>query len=167
MGVENILKREEELLKIAFTELRKIPHLHILADNVEHRLGIVSFYIDKIHYNLIVRVLSDRYGVQVRGGCACAGTYGHYLLDVDHKHSREITELINNGDLSRKPGWVRLSLHPTMTNKELHLVCGALKEIQKNYWTWKEDYVYNNHTNEFHFKGGNKNEVDVNGWFVM
>jgi selenocysteine lyase/cysteine desulfurase len=167
MGTENILRREEELLTIAFAELRKIPHLHILADNIEHRLGIVSFYIDKIHYNLIVRILSDRYGVQVRGGCACAGTYGHYLLNVDHEHSREITELINHGDLSLKPGWVRLSLHPTMTNEELYLVCGALKEIQENYEEWKEDYVYNNHTNEFSFKGGNKDETEVSEWFVM
>jgi len=166
MGVKNILKREEELLKIAFKELRKIPHLHILADDIEHRLGIVSFYIDKIHYNLIVRLLSDRYGVQVRGGCACAGTYGHYLLDVDHKHSREITELINHGDLSLKPGWVRLSLHPTMTNEELYIVCNALKEIQKNYETWKEDYDYKNHTNEFYHKSGKKYSVDVNEWFA-
>ena len=167
MGVKNILKREEQLLKIAFKELRKIPHLHILADNIEHRLGIVSFYIDGIHYNLIVRLLSDRYGVQVRGGCACAGTYGHYLLNVDHNHSKQITELINHGDLSLKPGWVRLSLHPTMTNEELNLVCKALKEIQKNYTAWKEDYVYNNHTNEFYHKSGNKYQLDIKEWFVM
>ncbi len=167
MGVKNILKREEELLKIAFREMRKISHLHLLAENVKHRLGIVSFYIDDIHYNLIVRLLSDRFGVQVRGGCACAGTYGHYLLNVSHKHSREITELINHGDLSLKPGWVRLSLHPTMTNDELYVVCDALKEIQINYKEWKEDYVYNNHTNEFYNKSGKKNTVDVNEWFTL
>jgi selenocysteine lyase/cysteine desulfurase len=167
MGVKNILKREEELLKIAFKEMRKVPHLHLLAENVRHRLGIVSFYIDEIHYNLIVRLLSDRYGVQVRGGCACAGTYGHYLLNVSHIHSREITELINHGDLSLKPGWVRLSLHPTMTNGELYVVCDALKEIQKNYKDWKEDYVYNSHTNEFYHKDGQKNTVDVNEWFAL
>jgi selenocysteine lyase/cysteine desulfurase len=167
IGVKNILKREEQLLKIAFKELRKIPHLHILADNIEHRLGIVSFYIDNIHYNLIVRLLSDRYGIQVRGGCACAGTYGHYLLKVDHKHSRKITALINSGDLSLKPGWVRLSLHPTMTNDELYLICRALKEIQENYGIWKEDYVYNNQTNEFYNKKVQNNSVDINDWFKM
>lgn len=167
IGVENILKREEELLKIAFKELRRVPNLHLLADNVEHRLGIVSFYIDNIHYNLIVRLLSDRYGVQVRGGCACAGTYGHYLLNVDYDHSRKITDLINHGDLSLKPGWVRLSLHPTMTEKDLYIICNALEEIQKNYDLWKEDYLYNNHTNEFYHKSGHKNSVDINGWFRL
>jgi selenocysteine lyase/cysteine desulfurase len=167
IGVKNILKREKQLLRIAFKELRKIPHLHILADNIEHRLGIVSFYIDDIHYNLIVRLLSDRYGIQVRGGCACAGTYGHYLLRVDHKHSRKITELINSGDLSLKPGWVRLSLHPTMTNEELYLVCRALKEIQENHRLWKEDYVYNNHTNEFYNKKLRNNSLFINNWFKL
>ncbi len=167
MGVKNILKREEQLIKIAFKELRKIPKLHILADNIKHRLGIISFYIDNIHYNLIVRLLSDRYGIQVRGGCACAGTYGHYLLNVDHSYSRQITNLINHGDLSLKPGWVRLSLHPTMKNKELYTVCNALKDIQRNYEIWKEDYVYDNHTNEFYHKSKSANQTNINNWFLI
>jgi len=147
--------------------LRGVPSLHILADNIEHRLGIVSFYIDNIHYNLIVRLLSDRYGVQVRGGCACAGTYGHYLLNVDYNHSRKSTDLINSGDLSLKPGWVRLSLHPTMTDGDLYMVCNALKEIRENYTVWKEDYLYNNQTNEFYHRSGNKNAEDINKWFNL
>ena len=164
IGIENILKREKELLKIAFKELREIQGLHILADETEHRLGIVSFYMDNIHYNLIVRLLSDRYGVQVRGGCACAGTYGHYLLNVDYNHSKKITELINNGDLSLKPGWVRLSLHPTMTDTDLLFICNAIREIGKNHEKWSADYIYNNHTNEYRFKSY-KEFVDVNKWF--
>jgi hypothetical protein len=54
-----------------------------------------------------------------------------------------------------------------MTNEELYIVCNALKEIQENYKEWKEDYVYNNRTNEFYHKGGQKNSVDVNEWFVL
>ncbi len=167
MGVDNILKREEQLLIIAFKELRAISNLHILADNIEHRLGIVSFYMDNIHYNLIVRLLSDRYGVQVRGGCACAGTYGHYLLNVDHDHSKHITDLISHGDLSLKPGWVRLSLHPTMTDEDLLLVCNALQEIGKNYRDWQEDYVYDNNTNEYRYKYEQKNFIDVKKWLKL
>ena len=82
MGVKNIREREEELVSITISELRKIPSLHILADNIGHKLGAISFYVDGIHYNLIVKLLNDRFGVQVRGGCSCAGTYGHYLLHV-------------------------------------------------------------------------------------
>ncbi|MCX6266371.1 MAG: aminotransferase class V-fold PLP-dependent enzyme [Bacteroidetes bacterium] len=126
MGVKNIRKREEQLVKIAFKELNKIPNLHILADNIDHRLGIISFYFNDIHFNMVVKLLNDRFGVQVRGGCACAGTYGHFLLDVSHEKSNRITNLINHGDLSQKPGWVRLSLHPTMTNEELYIIIEAL-----------------------------------------
>ncbi|MED3563719.1 aminotransferase class V-fold PLP-dependent enzyme, partial [Bacillus xiapuensis] len=78
MGVQNILKREKELLGILLPQLERIPTFHILDGHIQNRLGIISFYIENIHYNLIVRLLNDRFGFQVRGGCSCAGTYGHY-----------------------------------------------------------------------------------------
>jgi len=142
-------QKENQLVKLAFSELRKINNLHILADTIEDRLGVFSFYFTDIHYNLVVRLLSDRFGIQVRGGCACAGTYGHYLLDVSFEQSQQITELINIGDLSKKPGWVRLSLHPTMTTNELLFVVDALKQIQKNHEKWGSDYTYLPKKNEF------------------
>ena len=112
MGISKILEREAELVKLAFKEIRKVPGIHILADNVEDRMGVISFYHEQIHFNLLVRLLSDRFGIQVRGGCVCAGTYGHYLLEVSYARSKEITDKINHGDLSEKPGWVRWSLAP-------------------------------------------------------
>jgi selenocysteine lyase/cysteine desulfurase len=168
MGIENIGKKEDHLVKISFEEIRKIPNLHILADNVEKRLGIISFYIDNIHYNLIVKLLSDKFGIQVRGGCACAGTYGHYLLNVSYSQSKEITNLIDHGDLSLKPGWVRLSLHPTMTEDELRFVIDAIKQIGDNYKEWGKDYIYNKHTNEFKHKDTPEDETGkVLGWFDL
>jgi selenocysteine lyase/cysteine desulfurase len=168
MGVANIKKREEELVKIAFDELTQIPKLHILADNVKHRLGIMSFYIEDIHFNLIVKLLNDRFGVQVRGGCACAGTYGHFLLDVSHEKSNQITNLINLGDLSQKPGWIRISLHPTMTNKELYTITDAIKQISENHEEWAKDYEYNKHTNEFQHKSTSTLHDDrLKQWFNL
>ncbi len=168
MGVINIKKREEELVKIAFQELKKIPNLHILADNIEHRLGIISFYFDDIHFNMVVKLLNDRFGIQVRGGCACAGTYGHFLLDVSHENSNKITSMINHGDLSQKPGWIRLSLHPTMTNDELYIVIDALKQINLNHVEWAKDYVYDKHTNEFHHKiKSTASVVRLKKWFSL
>jgi selenocysteine lyase/cysteine desulfurase len=149
MTVKNIEAREKELVQIAFDELRKIPDLHILADNIENRLGVISFYISKIHYNLIVKLLNDRFGIQVRGGCSCAGTYGHYLLHVSPSQSHKITEQINHGDYSAKPGWIRLSLHPTMTDDELYFIAGAIKEIVKNITHWEKDYKYDSSKNEY------------------
>lgn len=153
MGVENMLQREEEMLKILWQGLESIPNFHILAGHVKDRLGVISFYIDGLHYNLAVKLLNDRYGIQVRGGCSCAGTYGHYLLHVSKQFSKTITDQINQGDLSSKPGWVRLSIHPTMTDEEMHFIINALRELSQHHPDWGNDYSYNIHANEFHFNG--------------
>ncbi|MEH7352074.1 aminotransferase class V-fold PLP-dependent enzyme, partial [Neobacillus drentensis] len=142
MGVENIMKREKEQLKLLLSNLEDISDVHILNGHIKDRLGIVSFYTDFIHYNLIVRLLNDRYGIQVRGGCSCAGTYGHYLFQIDKEASKKITEKINHGDMSDKPGWVRFSVHPIMTNEEILLFVRAVKDIINNIEDWKKDYVY-------------------------
>lgn len=167
MSVDNIREREEEMLKIAFKGLDEIPGLHILADNIRDRLGIISFYVDNIHYNLLVRLLNDKYGIQTRGGCACAGTYGHLLLEVSYEKSKEITEKINHGDLSEKPGWVRWSLHPTMTNKEVDTVIKALKDITENIDTYRNDYIYNNRKNVYWHKNESGNDKVIKDWFRL
>jgi selenocysteine lyase/cysteine desulfurase len=150
MGVQNIIAREKELLSLAFPRLKKIPSLHILAQEHEDRLGIISFYVEDIHYNLMVKLLNDRYGIQMRGGCSCAGTYGHYLLHVDPTRSKRISDKINLGDFSEKPGWVRFSLHPTMTNDELDFILSAIEEIIINAKPWTQEYSYSSKTNEYH-----------------
>ncbi|MCB9275855.1 MAG: aminotransferase class V-fold PLP-dependent enzyme [Lewinellaceae bacterium] len=167
MGVENILSREEAMLARIWHRLDKLPRLHILADNIRQRLGVVSFYIEGLHYNLGVKLLNDRFGVQMRGGCSCAGTYGHYLLHVSQQHSKSITDKINLGDLSDKPGWIRMSIHPTMTDAELDYVLDALEAVYHNYQEWSKDYAYNTHTNEFNYKNQPGHESGlVEGWFA-
>jgi selenocysteine lyase/cysteine desulfurase len=166
MGTDMIHQREKELIDLAFSELSDIEGLHILADNINDRLGVFSFYIDKVHHNLATKLLNDRYGIQVRGGCSCAGTYGHFLLKVDFKLSKEITDRIEAGDLSMKPGWIRLSLHPTMTNDELLFIAEAIREVVENAEEWGKDYLYDSHTNEFHHKRGTQGELSgISKWF--
>lgn len=150
MDIGKIREREEYLVSLAFRKLQMIKGLHILAENITDRLGVFSFYYDNVHHNLATKLLNDRFGIQVRGGCSCAGTYGHFLLNVDFQLSREITERIDAGDLSMKPGWVRLSLHPTMTEAELRYIIEAVEQVAENAGEWAKDYCYNNHTNEFH-----------------
>ena len=168
MGIEQMRIREEELLKIIFEEMPRIPQLHMMADNIRDRLGIISFYLEGVHFNLVVKLLNDRFGIQVRGGCACAGTYGHFLLHVSHAQSRQITDRINFGDLSQKPGWIRLSLHPTMTNAEIYTILDAIRQVQENHEVWGRDYRYNNKTNEFSHVAemADKTEI-VRPWFEM
>ena len=168
MGIENMENREKELIPRAFKGLRTIPGVKILADNIIDRIGALSFYIENVHYNLVVKLLSDRFGIQVRGGCACAGTYGHFLLDVSYDYSCEITQLINDGDLSRKPGWIRWSIHPTTLDSEIDYFIYAVEEIAKNHKNLGVEYAYNKHSNEFsHKKTQGKSNYDLNKWFSL
>lgn len=166
MDTRKIMEREEELLEQAFERFDKIPQAHILANEIRKRLGIISFYVEDIHFNLIVKLLNDKYGIQVRGGCSCAGTYGHYLLHVDPSRSKSITDKIDEGDLSDKPGWIRLSLHPTMTNEELKFIMDALEETIANSEEWGKDYVYSSKTNEFYLKNSSVKDGHISpDWF--
>ena len=117
MGVENIQNREHELVNRLMDGLTEIPEIQVLEPQQRKRVGFVSFYSLDVHYNLFVRLLNDLYGIQTRGGCSCAGTYGHILLNIDYDKSHEITDMIDGGDLSRKPGWVRVSIHPTIERR--------------------------------------------------
>jgi len=167
MGVDNILKREHELIDIIWDELKAIPNLHILANNIKNRLSIISFYVDDLHYNLAVKLLNDRFGIQTRGGCSCAGTYGHYLLNVDKDFSHSITSEISCGILDKKPGWVRLSLHPTSSNEELEFVIHAIKQMCQNHVEWSKEYRYDPKTNEYTHLNENKDILykEVSSWF--
>jgi len=168
MNTALIREREDELLKIVFKELCCIPGVRVLAENQKKRLGIISFYIDGVHFNLVVKLMSDRYGIQLRGGCACAGTYGHFLLDVSYEKSKAITDLITHGDLSQKPGWIRLSLHPTMTDVELYYIIDAIKQVSVHHLEWEKDYQYNKHNNEFvHMKEWQQKDDVVKSWFGL
>lgn len=140
MGVENILKREEEILALVWESLSEIPNLHILAGEHKKRLGVISFYIDGLHYNVGVKLLNDRFGIQMRGGCSCAGTYGHYLLNVSPEKSNSITNQISQGDCSTKPGWIRMSIHPTQTNEDIHYILQSIKELARSFRDWTGDY---------------------------
>lgn len=167
MKVQNIKNREKELLHLCYAEFQKIPGLSILGDIYAERIGCVSFVIENIHYNLIVRLLNDRFGIQVRGGWSCASTYAHYLFDIGEKKSAEITNELLNKNQTNKPGWVRLSLHPIMTNDEVLFISNAIHEVVVYYKYWQKDYRYNRVTNEF--ENCAKNETikeETEEWFV-
>ena len=166
IGVENIRQREEELIEYIWPKLKQVKDLVVLADNIKERLGVISFYFPNIHFNLVVKLLNDRFGIQTRGGCSCAGTYGHYLLHVSEEQSKTITEKINSGDLTLKPGWIRLSLHPVMSNQEVDFIVEALQAVSENHEEWSKDYIYHNSINEFvHKDYGVMESKIVENWF--
>ncbi len=142
MGISKIQEREHELLNMLWDRVSQIPNLHILAPQHKNRLPIISFYIDDLHYNLGVKLLNDKFGIQSRGGCSCAGTYGHYLLNIGQDQSRLITDLIDQGDYSEKPGWMRISLHPTMTDGEILFIAESLQSLAEEHPIWREEYDF-------------------------
>lgn len=168
MGVDNMLAREHELLEQLFERLERLPNLHVLAGQHKNRLGVVSFFIDDLHFNLAVKLLNDRFGIQTRGGCSCAGTYGHYLLNVDEDTSMSLLEQIQHGHLEVKPGWVRLSIHPTTTDAELAYVCDALEALCENHHNWAADYRYDAKSNTFkHLTAADVDADRVVEWFGL
>ena len=170
MGVQNILDREHELHQIVWSKFQELSNVHVLAENFPNRLGVYSFYIDNLHFNLAVQLLNDKYGIQVRGGCSCAGTYGHILLNIESEQSCAITSKINDGDLTSKPGWVRMSIHPTMTDAEMHCIMSAIEDVAQHHEEMAKEYIYNGATNEFVYKQDSfakKNKERAESWFNL
>lgn len=168
MGVENILKREREIVEYVFDSLENISNIKILAGQHRDRLGVISFFVEDLHFNLGVKLLNDRFGIQTRGGCSCAGTYGHFLLHVDQETSSKLIDEITLGDLIKKPGWIRMSIHPTTSTEEIEYVCSSIKSLAENHQSWSLDYTYDKKTNEFLHKNAAKTEDElVEKWFSL
>ncbi len=168
MGVENMENRENEINPIIFKTLLNLEGVKVLADKVQNRLSIFSFYFEKYHFNLVVKLLNDKFGIQTRGGCSCAGTYGHFLLHVDKDQSHAIAKEVVAGCDINKPGWVRLSLHPTITNNEVQFICESLKTLAKNIENWSKDYIYLVDKNDYTHKSLPTFEKDlVQQWFQI
>lgn len=161
ISVKMIIEREHELKEKLLNRIMSIDGLTVLEASQRNRLGYISFYIKDIHHNLIVRLLNDRFGIQTRGGCSCAGTYGHILLKIDFHESKRITDKIDIGDWSEKPGWVRISIHPIMTDFEIDYIIESLKEITKYYKDWIKRYRFDSHVGEFKLINGSDFKIDI------
>ncbi|RMA58928.1 aminotransferase class V-fold PLP-dependent enzyme [Ulvibacter antarcticus] len=165
MGISNILKREKELMSYFFKRMKSHSNISILASEHEHRLGVIALNVGSLHYNLVVKILNDRFGIQSRGGCSCAGTYGHYLLGIDEDKSKEIVSKVESGTCDYKPGWVRLSIHPTTTNSEMEFVCDSLIALADNFEEWKKDYVFLNNKFQHLSEVSHPSKVMKDSWF--
>ena len=138
IGVAAISTREDELLGCALDALRADRRIELLGDVDAPRLAVLSFLVRPeaggpiLHPRFVVRLLNDLFGVQARGGCACAGPYGHRLLDIGHDLSERYMDEIDAGHEGLKPGWTRISLHYTLTSDELDGIVGAIRWIAAN-----------------------------------
>jgi len=168
IGVENMRRREDEMMQTIFARFARIGNIEVLEGRVKKRLGVVSFIVNGAHHNLITKLLNDRFGIQTRGGCSCAGTYGHHLLNVDETRSYEILDAIQSGNMLCKPGWVRLSIHPTTTNAEIDFIMDVIESTASNFEEWAKDYTYDAGLNEYVFNGFEGEEKGmVERWFEV
>lgn len=129
MGTAWIDRRERSFVRRAMDAWRGNPNLILLGNPKLPRLGIVSVIFTGLHHNLAVRLLSDRYGIQARGGCMCAGPYGHYLLGIDETTSARIRSQLDAGHIGEKPGWVRFGFSPVTTEEDFAVLLEAVDHI--------------------------------------
>jgi len=166
MGTGKIKEREDEVNEVIFNTLENLEGVQILAPRHKTRLSIFSFYFERYHFNLVVKLLNDRFGIQTRGGCSCAGTYGHFLLNIDVDTSHKIKDQISEGCNTEKPGWVRMSVHPTITDHEVEYICNSLKALSRNIMQWSKDYKYDVIKNDYVHKSWIPTEKSlVAKWF--
>jgi len=134
VGVDTIQAREHEFLARAVSEWGAHPSIQILGSPTAERLSIVSFVIKRprgryLHHNVVVAILNDLFGIQARGGCSCAGPYGHRLLGIDLERSHEFEREIAGGCEGIKPGWVRVSFNYFLSDEVFRYIVDAVSLV--------------------------------------
>lgn len=127
MNKEVLDLREKEIVAYMIDEL-SIEGIKLYDNKIKNRIGILSFNTNK-YFGEVVQKLSDEYGIQARGGCCCASIYAHKLLGIDKEKSSEIIR--SNKYKELKPGFVRISTSPVMSNNDIEYICSAIKKIVK------------------------------------
>jgi selenocysteine lyase/cysteine desulfurase len=164
VGVETIRAREEALLHRAVETWRHNPAIEILGNLDAERLSIVSFVIRRpsadgrpgayLHHNFVVSLLNDLFGIQSRGGCSCAGPYGHRLLGIDIERSHEFEREIAHGCEGIKPGWVRINFNYFVSEAVLDYVVAAVDLVAEHGWRLLPDYRFDPATGLWRHRGG-------------
>ena len=148
LGTQFIESREKQYLNYFYTECKSISNLSIIGNTKCERLPVISFLVthtqkgfddnDKtkyLHYNFIAALMNDLFGIQGRGGCACAGMYGVFALNMNDKEiDHVITQMRENKNELARPGYFRINLHYTLSKQELEYIINAIKYICLNGW---------------------------------
>ena len=147
VGVEAIRRREEQLLAKALQRWQTNPAIEVLGDTGADRLAIISFQVRApsglaLHHNVVVALLNDLFGIQSRGGCSCAGPYGHELLGVDAAHSRVYQQSAASGCEGLKPGWVRVNLNYFIADEVADHIIAAVDFIARHGHQLLSDYRF-------------------------
>ena len=159
VGVETIRAQEERLLRRAVAAWTQEPTIQILGNLDAERLSIVSFVVKApsgryLHHNFVVAVLNDLFGIQSRGGCSCAGPYGHALLGIDLDRSHEFEAEIAHGCEGIKPGWVRVNFNYFVSDEVTDYIVEAVRLVARDGWRLLPDYRFDNATGRWAHRSG-------------
>jgi selenocysteine lyase/cysteine desulfurase len=158
VGYEIIRKREEDFIHRAIESWSKNPNIRILGNPKAWRLSIVSFVVSHgeryLHHNFVVALLNDLMGIQARGGCSCAGPYGHRLLGIDLTTSRQFEREILKGSEGIKPGWVRVNFNYFISEQVFQFILEAVHLVANEGWKLLPFYLFNPSTGEWRHRDG-------------
>ena len=133
IGTEAIERSERDMIKTALERLGKHPKLELLGNVTVKRLAVVSFMVRSgsqyLHPRFVVKLLNDLFGIQSRGGCACAGPYGHALLRISDATSSAYRAAVSGGFEGVKPGWTRLNFNYFIAPEEFEFLLAAIEFI--------------------------------------
>ena len=163
VGAANIAKKEISFAKMALKRWGQHKNIKILGSHSAERLPIFSFLIRcgerYLHYNFVVALLNDMFGIQARGGCSCAGPYGHRLLDIDLKLSREYEKIIGTGVEILKPGWVRVGFNYFYSKDECEILLRAIEWVADHGYKLLPLYGFNSETGHWTHKDSKANSL--------
>ncbi len=148
VGVDEIERRESDFIHRAITRWRDNPNIEILGCPDSERLSIISLQIRHdekwLHYGLVVALLNDLFGIQSRGGCSCAGPYGHSLLNMDAEYSKALESEIINGQVVLRPGWVRINFNYFIDEETFEYIVRAVELVAEHGWRLQPYYRFDN-----------------------
>jgi selenocysteine lyase/cysteine desulfurase len=147
VGVQVIRAKEDAFLRRAIEAWRHEPAIEVLGNLDAERLSIVSFVVRApsgryLHHNFVVSLLNDLFGIQSRGGCSCAGPYGHRLLGIDIDRSHEFQRQIAIGCEGIKPGWVRVNFNYFLSDTVVDYVIDAVRFVARHGHQLLGDYRF-------------------------
>jgi hypothetical protein len=159
VGTDLIRAAEEHFLRRAVECWSKNPAIEILGNLEAERLSIISFVVRRpndrhLHHNFVVALLNDLFGMQSRGGCSCAGPYGHRLLGIGLERSHQFEREITKGHEGIKPGWVRVNFNYFISEPVFDYIVEAVQFVAEHGWKFLPDYRFNPETGLWRHKRG-------------
>ena len=158
VGWELIRECERSFVSRAIESWSKNDNLRILGNKSRWRLSIVSFVVRHgegyLHHNFVVALLNDLFGIQARGGCSCAGPYGHRLLGIDLTSSKGFECAIMAGTEGVKPGWVRVNFNYFISDAIFEFLLAAVHFVATHGWKLLPHYRFDLSTGRWHHRKG-------------